>query len=523
MATSRSSVAVVLDAMVSTHPCRSDSTTGLQNARNAAGLPKDHHTEQQKIHSWLDNAHGRPAELVAAGLEALDFVNLGVAIVDSARRLLSANRTAEQILASRDGLEVTVDGVLATFKRSSNPSLGTVIQQLCKDELNGKRSNKDAVLIVQRPSGKRPLTLLLRPLQSRRPRERTTPTILVFILDADLPLPTTESALRELYGFTFREARLAYLLMSGNTLEDCCRSLQIRISTGRMHLANLFVKTGVQRQGQLVALLLKSLGMVCDSEMVHQGAVPSAEPTQPVVQPSRQSVTGSEIATAELEALDLLNVGIAVINHLCKLLFANQTAQRILATGEGLCVTPDGVLNTLTQSCNPSLATFVQQTLQRKARGRSTVDTVLAVRRHSGKRPLVLLVRALCGWAQSHPTAPAILIFVLDPELPVATDESGLRQLFGFTSTEARLARLLMEGNGLEECCGQLEIRVPTGRKHLGNLFAKTGVQRQGQLISLLLKSVGMLRFQCGERVPKLLIAHDSHSAFSGHEAQHGR
>jgi DNA-binding CsgD family transcriptional regulator len=257
--------------------------------------------------------------------------------------------------------------------------------------------------------------------------------------------------------------------------------------------------------------------------MVHQGAVPSAEPTQPVVQPSRQSVTGSEIATAELEALDLLNVGIAVINHLCKLLFANQTAQRILATGEGLYVTPDGVLNTLTQSCNPSLATFVQQTLQRKSRGRSTVDTVLAVRRHYGKRPLVLLVRSLCGWAQSHPTAPAILIFVLDPELPVATDESGLRQLFGFTSAEARLARLLMEGNGLEECCGQLEIRVPTGRKHLGNLFAKTGVQRQGQLISLLLKSVGMLRFQCGERVPKLLIAHDSHSAFSGHEAQHGR
>jgi DNA-binding CsgD family transcriptional regulator len=294
------------------------------------------------------------------------------------------------------------------------------------------------------------------------------------------------------------------------------------MSTGRMHLANMFVKTGVQRQGQLVALLLKSLGMVCDSEIVRQGAG-SAEPTQLVARRNRRSVKDHEIATAELEALDLLNVGIVGINHLCKLLFANQTAQRILATGEGLHVTADGVLNTETESCNPSLATFIQQTLQMKSRGRPTVDTMFAVRRHSGKRPLVLLVRSLCGWAQAHPTAPAILIFVLDPALPIATDESGLRQLFGFTSTEARLARLLMEGNGLEECCVQLEIRVPTGRKHLGNLFAKTGVQRQGQLISLLLKSAGMLRFQCDEPISKLLIAHDCHSASSRYETQHGR
>jgi DNA-binding CsgD family transcriptional regulator len=83
---------------------------------------------------------------------------------------------------------------------------------------------------------------------------------------------------------------------------------------------------------------------------------------------------------------------------------------------------------------------------------------------------------------------------VLDPELPISTDDDGLRQLYGFTNTEARLAHLLMEGNTVQECCAQLAIRPSTARMHLGNLFAKTGVQGQGQLISVLLKSVGILR-----------------------------
>jgi DNA-binding CsgD family transcriptional regulator len=91
-------------------------------------------------------------------------------------------------------------------------------------------------------------------------------------------------------------------------------------------------------------------------------------------------------------------------------------------------------------------------------------------------------------------TSPSVLVFVWDPELPEHDTEVGLRELFGFTSCEARLANLLMKGKSVEDCCTQLEIRPSTVRMHLANLFAKTGVQRQGQLVSLLWKSVGMVR-----------------------------
>jgi DNA-binding CsgD family transcriptional regulator len=49
-----------------------------------------------------------------------------------------------------------------------------------------------------------------------------------------------------------------------------------------------------------------------------------------------------------------------------------------------------------------------------------------------------------------------------------------------------------MEGWALEECCEELGIRRTTAKMHLRNIFAKTNVRRQGELVSLLLKSIGL-------------------------------
>ena len=86
----------------------------------------------------------------------------------------------------------------------------------------------------------------------------------------------------------------------------------------------------------------------------------------------------------------------------------------------------------------------------------------------------------------------AVLVMILDSALPVETTKTELRQLYGLTSTEAHLANLLMEGWALEECCAELGIRRTTAKMHLRNIFAKTNVRRQGELVSLLLKSIGL-------------------------------
>jgi len=53
---------------------------------------------------------------------------------------------------------------------------------------------------------------------------------------------------------------------------------------------------------------------------------------------------------------------------------------------------------------------------------------------------------------------------------------------------------LLMEGRTLDECCQQLAIRRSTGRTHVQHLFEKVGVQRQSELVSVLWKSIGLIR-----------------------------
>ena len=50
--------------------------------------------------------------LPLVGLEALDVLNIGVAVTSSSRELLFANRIAQHLITTRDGLEVTAQGAL---------------------------------------------------------------------------------------------------------------------------------------------------------------------------------------------------------------------------------------------------------------------------------------------------------------------------------------------------------------------------------------------------------------------------
>jgi DNA-binding CsgD family transcriptional regulator len=458
--------------------------------------------EVARFHDRTEQSHGCPSDVVAAGLEALDSLNLGVALTDASARLLLTNRTADQILATRDGLEVTTQGVIRTVKRCCSPSFRVAIEQAAQGALPGRPSSKNAALVVQRPSGKRSLTLFVRPVQGASAPPNAPCTVLLFMLDPEGPIQATEASLRQLYGLTAREACLAHLLISGKTFEECCDYLSIRASTARMHLGNVFTKTGVQRQGQLISLLLKSVGAVrmASADKIKSHGEQHADLGD--LRDNRSRAPAPAVLAAGLEALDSLHIGVGVMNGLSELLFANQTAHQILATRDGLEVTAQGMLTAFKKSGFPSVSALTQRAAQARLRESSTpVDSVLALPRPSGRRPLTLLFRTLSGLESSlDPRGPAVLVFMLDPELPIPDAESGLRQLYGFTSCEARLAHLLMEGKTLDDCCEQLGIRASTARMHLASLFGKAGVQRQGPLISLLLKSVGIVRVKGDER-----------------------
>jgi DNA-binding CsgD family transcriptional regulator len=196
--------------------------------------------------------------LLMAGFEALEVVNVGLFLVNESSQPLLANRTAEQIIAFHDGLELDGNGSLCTGKNRSPLFPAHSIR-----EPQVPPQTRDLVFAVERPSGKRPLTVLIRPVRNNSSNAgKSTPIAFVFILDPEFSSHAAETGLRQLYGLTAAETRLACFLMEGNNVNDCCRHLGVRRTTVRMHLRNLFVKTGVQRQSELVSLLFKSIGLV---------------------------------------------------------------------------------------------------------------------------------------------------------------------------------------------------------------------------------------------------------------------
>jgi DNA-binding CsgD family transcriptional regulator len=82
-------------------------------------------------------------------------------------------------------------------------------------------------------------------------------TSIVFILDLDAhpePNPTT---LRQMFGLTVAETRLALQIARGNTPSEIARTRRLSRTTIRSQLASVFAKTQTGRQAELVALLAR--------------------------------------------------------------------------------------------------------------------------------------------------------------------------------------------------------------------------------------------------------------------------
>jgi DNA-binding CsgD family transcriptional regulator len=65
-------------------------------------------------------------------------------------------------------------------------------------------------------------------------------------------------------------------------------------------------------------------------------------------------------------------------------------------------------------------------------------------------------------------------------------DPAVLRQLFGLTRMESRVASIISTGASPEEAAENMGISFETARNHLKAVFAKTGTHRQGELVALL-------------------------------------
>jgi len=180
--------------------------------------------------------------------------------------------------------------------------------------------------------------------------------------------------------------------------------------------------------------------------------------------------------------MDLYPQGFLQIDSYCRVIYANETARR-----DGAMTFESGQLQVGSPRGNHAL---------RDAVHKMTGDVHGRVRRldvASSYRLLLMPVpKPLDATAGENQAAVSIL--TIDMKSPSKPDPEMLGELFSLTPAEARFTSWLVSGFSMEEISVKLKITRETARTHLRRVLGKTQTKRQGELISLVLRSIPFAR-----------------------------
>jgi DNA-binding CsgD family transcriptional regulator len=206
----------------------------------------------------------------------------------------------------------------------------------------------------------------------------------------------------------------------------------------------------------------------------------------------------SKLATmrkASEEVLDRLQQPSLVVDALCRVLFANQAAEEILADRHSVRRDREGVLRAAKHAETVALHQLVAATAAHKHDDVKCDSRRLRLMRGEGRPTLNVLVAPLPkqeSWLVSR--QPAAVLFFFDPERFCDPTAETLRQEFGFTVAEATVALEILNGRGLKFAAQRLGVSPTTIRTHLTALFHKTATTRQAELVRVLLQRGGSVR-----------------------------
>jgi DNA-binding CsgD family transcriptional regulator len=209
--------------------------------------------EQRAMRVSRRRADSQLFEAAAAATAALEQLSQGVALIDRACHVSYANSLANAICRETDGLSLRAGELVATAK----PDCARLSIAL-KRAVGG---GQGASLRLERPSHRRPLSLLITPLQLPVGCA-TAQAAMVVINDPERSAAPPRERLMQAYGLTAAEAGVAQLLLRGNDIAAVAARLTISLETARTHLRRLLVKTGTHRQSDLILVLIREVGAV---------------------------------------------------------------------------------------------------------------------------------------------------------------------------------------------------------------------------------------------------------------------
>jgi DNA-binding CsgD family transcriptional regulator/tetratricopeptide (TPR) repeat protein len=199
----------------------------------------------------FNSTRGVGAELAAM----LDRAPDGMMLLDPEGRLRFANLAAERMLREPGGLRVAA-GRLSAARTEDAKRLQALVERAAVSDGEGFSGG----VALWTSSRQAPLSLTVTTVRPDRSPTRGACSVLVCVTDLEADITPPIAQMRELYGLTPAEARLALALFEGLTPTDAAKHLGISRNTVQAQLARIFDKTGAARQSGLMRLMMRLAG-----------------------------------------------------------------------------------------------------------------------------------------------------------------------------------------------------------------------------------------------------------------------
>lgn len=174
----------------------------------------------------------------------------GIVLLDAETRVIHANVAAEAMLKAQDLIRLG-NSRLKLRDEAATRALAEAVSA----SLDGRSGQRGMGVPARSRIGAGAFLHVL-PLKHGiiRGSLDARAVVAVFITSTDAPPRLPADALGLLYDLTPAEVRICELIAEGRTIAETAQHIGVAASTARSHLLRIFVKTGTNRQPELVRL-----------------------------------------------------------------------------------------------------------------------------------------------------------------------------------------------------------------------------------------------------------------------------
>lgn len=203
-----------------------------------------------RLHAAADISRAVGSARIESASRAFELSQTPVVFLSRTAAVLAANRPAEALFARGDvGI---VGGRLQP--RSSAAAKG--LDNALKEVLQTRVHLSSRVVSIPRPEGRGILARVIR-FEDVAQNPMSLCQAIVIFHDLDHGRVPLRAEWQKIFGLTTAECRLVEALLQGRSLEEAARAMGLSRETLRSRLKDIFGKTQVSRQAELVALFAR--------------------------------------------------------------------------------------------------------------------------------------------------------------------------------------------------------------------------------------------------------------------------